>query len=83
MVNCPNFKQDIRHFCVCGLVHHEFKYWLDANPIPEPMLTQCQLGPYKQTYAKIESEYRHLYENAVENNICKMAAILSRPQYAN
>ena len=29
-----------------------------AKPLPEPMLTYCQLDPYEQTSLKFESKYK-------------------------
>ena len=31
---------------------------IGAKPLPEPMLTYCQLDPYQQTSVKFESEYK-------------------------
>ena len=52
-----------------------------AKPLSEPMLEYCYLDPWEQTSVK---SYRNLnifiQENACENVVWKMAAILSRPQ---
>ena len=43
------------------------------------MLGYCQLGPWEQTSVKFESIYNFfIHENAFENIVCEMAAILSR-----
>ena len=50
-----------------------------AKPLPEPMLTYCQLDPQEQTSVKFESKYKtFIQENPVENIVCRIVAILSR-----
>ena len=51
-----------------------------AKPLPDPMLTFCQLDPQEQTTVKFESKCKKksIDENAFENVVCEMAAILSR-----
>ena len=52
-----------------------------AKPLPELMLTHCQLDPQEQISVKFESKYEHsIEENAIEHVVCKMSAILSVPQ---
>ena len=54
----------------------------DAKPLPEPMLSYCQLGPSEQTLVKLESKYETFHSwNALENAICEMAAILSMERW--
>ena len=53
-----------------------------AKPLSEPMLGYCQLDPKEQTYENFNTNsYIFIHENAFENVLCEMAAILSRPQY--
>ena len=60
-----------------------------AKPLSEPMLEYYQLDPWKQTSVKSQSKFIYFHsrnfiqENAFENVIWKMAAILSRPQCVN
>ena len=55
-----------------------------AKPLSERMLEYCNLNPWEQTSVKY---FRNLYtviqENAFENVVWKMAAVLSRPQCVN
>ena len=48
-----------------------------AKPLPEPMLIYCELDRWEQTSVKFESKF--MEENAYENVLCKMSAILSQP----
>ena len=54
---------------------------LGANPLSEPMLT-CQLFPKEEeVYWKVNQNLNiSIQENPFEKAVCKMAAILSRPQ---
>ena len=55
-----------------------------AKPLSEPMLAYCQLDPLEQTSAKSESKFIFfIQENAFENVVWKMTAILCRPQCVN
>ena len=57
---------------------------LGAKPLLEPMLPDCQLDPYEQKSVKFESKYKDfIHENADENVVCEMAAILSRGRWVN
>ena len=59
------------HVMVCRL--------FGAKPLPKPMLTNCEMDPYKLTLVKCISEYKFFIdENAFENIVCEMAAILYR-----
>ena len=53
-----------------------------AKPLSEPMLEYFQFDPSEQTLMKSEMFYRNsdifIHENAFENVVCEMAAILSR-----
>ena len=52
-----------------------------AKPLSEPMLPDCQLDPKEYISEKCISNSKvFIQENALENVICEMAAILSRPQ---
>ena len=48
--------------------------------IIKPMLGYCQLEPYEQTSVKFEYKIFHS-QNAFENVVCEMAAILSGEEY--
>ena len=55
-----------------------------AKPLSEPMLEYCWLDPREQTSVKINQNlYISIQENAFENVVRKIAAILSRPQCVN
>ena len=49
----------------------------DVKPLPEPTLIYCQSDPSEQTSVKFISTKLFIHENALENVICQMAAILS------
>ena len=53
-----------------------------AKPLSQPMLLYCHLDPKKHISGKFYSINSKglIQENALENVVCKMAAILSRPQ---
>ena len=55
-----------------------------AKPLSEPMLPCCQLDHEDHISVKFYSNSKVLiHENAVENVVCKMAAIVSRSQCVN
>ena len=48
-----------------------------AKPLPEQMLTDCQLDPWEHTSVKFESKYKIFFrEDAFENVVCEMAITL-------
>ena len=48
-----------------------------TEPLPEAMLTFCQLDPWRQTSVKIESKYKlYLKENALKFVVCKKLSIV-------
>ena len=48
-------------------------------PLSKPMLGYCQSELYEETSVKFESKYNiFIHENACENVVCRLAAILSR-----
>ena len=55
---------------------------LGAKPLAEPMLTYCQLDPWEQISVNWKSNI-FIHENAFENVVCEMAAILSRGNELN
>ena len=50
-----------------------------AKPLSEPMLPYCQLDPKEHISVKSYSKFIHIFiqENASENGVRNMAAILS------
>ena len=54
---------------------------LDTKPLPEPLLTYCQLQHIALKYeTKCKKEMEKYMENAFENIICMLSAILLRSQ---
>ena len=57
-----------------------------AKPLPEPLLTCSQLDPEEQTWNSWKTWNSNcnfnifIHENAFENVVCEMAAILSREE---
>ena len=55
-----------------------------AKPLSEPMLEYCQLDPSKKFQWNLDrNSYTFIQENAFEDVVWKMAAILPRPQCVN
>ena len=55
-----------------------------AKPLSKPMQGYCQLDHEEQISVKFQSKYKFfIHENAYENIICEMAAILSRGRWVN
>ena len=55
-----------------------------AKPLSEPMLEYCWLEPWRQIQWNLHQNlYIFIQENAFENVVGKMAAMLSRPQCVN
>ena len=55
-----------------------------TKPLSEPMMTYCQLDSKEQTSVNFQSNTTiFIQENAFENAVHEMAAILSRPQCVN
>ena len=75
----------VTHICVSKLGHHWFRQWLVAWPAPSHYLNQCWniinwiLGN-KFQWNLNRNSYIFIQENAFENVVWEMAAILSRPQ---
>ena len=52
---------------------------IGSEPLPEPMLTYCELDPWEGTSVKFEWNTKlFIEEDAFENAVCEMATILSR-----
>ena len=49
-----------------------------TKPLPEPMLTNCQLQSQEQTAVKFKSKYKVFIDENAFDNVCKITAILSR-----
>ena len=55
-----------------------------TKPLPEPMLTYCQLDPEEQIAVKFYQNTKLFIEkNAFENVVCEMAAIFSSGRWVN
>ena len=53
-----------------------------AKPLSEPVLEYCEFDPWEQTSVKFYSKFKNfIEENAFENVVCKMAAILFRGRW--
>ena len=85
----PHFPEDselthlpiVPHICVGGsaLVQVMACRLIGAKPLAEQILAYCQWDPSVQTSVKLESKYIH--ENAFENLVWEMAAILTRGRW--
>ena len=57
---------------------------LGDKPLSEPMLEYCLLYTTEQISVKSESKFEiFVQENAFENVVCELAAILTRPRCVN
>ena len=57
---------------------------VDANPLSDPMLGYTQLDPKENNSVNISRNLNiFIQENAYENVVTKVAAILSQPQVLN
>ena len=55
-----------------------------AKALYESILEYCYLDPWEQTSLEFDPKLkRFIYENAIENIVCKMAAISSRRGWLN
>ena len=73
----------VPHICVSELCQHWFRWWLVAWSVPSHYLNQCWLIVSWTLTNKFQLDLNwnvklFLHENALENIICEMAAILSR-----
>ena len=70
----------MRHWTVLALVKIMACRLFGSKPLSKPMLVYCQLDPWEQTLLKILIKIQSFFilENAYENIVCEMAAILSR-----
>ena len=66
------------HICVSELSHHWFRYWLVAYAAPSHYLNQGWLTVNILKWNSTENTQIFTQENAFENAVCNMAAILSR-----
>ena len=69
----------MRHWPGSALVQAMTCRLSGAKSLPEPMLTYCQLGHLEQNSVTFEKKSNiYIQENAFEDVVCEMAAILSR-----
>ena len=54
-----------------------------TKPLPEPMLTYCQLEPKEHLSVKFYLKFKYLYSRNAFEHVCKMATILSRGRSVN
>ena len=91
---CPIFNRGLTHWgrvthiCVSKLRHLWFRWWLVAFSAPSHNPNQCWYIVNwtlvsKRQWKINDNSNIFIQENAFENVICEMAAILSRPQCVN
>ena len=71
------------HICVSKSAQHWFRYWLVAYSAPSHYLNQCWVIVNCTLRNKFQWNFNQntklfIHENACENIVCEMAAILSR-----
>ena len=76
----------VTHICVVEMGHHRFRKWLVACSAPSHYLNQCWNIVNWTLRNKLQWTFNRnsnifIQEIAFENVVCKMASILSRPQY--
>ena len=85
-VNVVRSSPPVRYICVSESSQRWFNgnRLIGARPLSEPMLEYLQLDPWKNIQWNFNRNwYIFIQENAFENVVRKMAAILYRPQCGN
>ena len=82
----PVTVNSLTHTCVSRLGHRWFRKWLVACSAPSHYLNQCWFNVNCNLANKIQWNLKQnsrifIQENAFENVVCKIAAILCRSQY--
>ena len=83
---CLNHWGRVTHICVVDLGHHWFRYWLVACSAPSHYLNLCWNIVYWTFRHKLQWNFNRnsiifIQEIAFANVFCKMASILSGPQW--
>ena len=78
----------VPHICVGGYGQHWFRQWLVAYSVPSHYLNQCWVIINWTLRNKLQLNFDQnkklfIHENASENIICEMAAMLSRRRRVN
>ena len=78
----------VPHICICELGQHWFRWWLVACSAPSHYLNQCWLivnWTLRHNFQWNVNQNTKLiiHENAFENIVCEMTAILSRGRWVN
>ena len=73
------------HICVNEISHHCFRYWLVASSAPSHYLNQYWLLVNSTLRSILQWLFNwnsiiSIHDNGFENVVCKMSAILPRPQ---
>ena len=76
------------HICVGELGQHWFRKWLVVYSAPSYYLNQCWVNVNWTLRNKLKWNFNQntnffIHKNASENNVCEMAAILSRGSWVN
>ena len=85
IILCVRSVDEIRRYTLslAGRIHRTIPL-LDAEPLPELMLSYCQLdpcGPISVNFVWNSKVF--IKENEFQNVVCKLAVILLRPRYFN
>ena len=78
----------VPHICVVKQGQHLFRWWLVACSAPSHYLNQCWIIVNWTLRNKLQWNFDwnsniFIKENALENRICEMAAILSKGRWVN
>ena len=78
----------VPHMCVSELGQHWFRQWFVAYSAPSHYLNQCWVIVNWTVRNKLQWNFNQniklfIHENASENIVCEMAAILSRVRWVN
>ena len=78
----------VLHICVSKSCHHWFRWWLVAYSAPSHYVNQCWVIVNWILGNKLQWNFNQniklfIHENATENIVCKMAAILVGGRWAN
>ena len=80
LYSCPAY---MHQWTRSSLVQIMACHLFGAKPLPQTTLTYCQLAPWEQSEILINIQKPLIHENAFENVICEMTAILFKERLVN
>ena len=80
---CLTHQGLVTHICIINLSYHWFGQWLVAWLAQSHILNQCRLIVYWTFRNKFQKKLTIFIQRNAFENVCKMSAILFRPQCVN